>query len=180
MPTAPELERAFHDHYSEIVAFCRRRVAASDIDEIVGDVFAELWRKSATVEPARLRAWLFGVARNKIANHQRAHRRRDAAHQRLMTRPIRPVHPDPAVAVAERSRISMAVDQLSDADRELLELISWEGLDSAELSDVLDCSVQAVYVRVHRLRERMLTHLDAIDAGSSSPRTIQLTERTRT
>jgi len=171
MQTATELEKAFNDHYAEVVAFCRRRVSDHDVDEVVGDVFAELWRKARTVDPTRVRAWLFGVARHKIANHHRAHRRRTAAELRLVSEGVPPTPRDPAISVVERSVIIQAAERLSDADRELLELISWEGLTPAELSVVLGCTIGTVNVRIHRMRERLHVHLAEIEQPRPSERT---------
>lgn len=167
MRTAIDLEQAFTTHYSDVVGFCRRRVRPGDVDEIVGDVFTELWRKAVVVEPESLRAWLFGVARHKIWNHHRAHRRRAAAEARLTDERSARSHPDPAGSVAERSAVEEAASRLSLADRELLELLSWEGLSPSELAVVLDCTVDAANVRVHRMRKRLLDHLADLDVDPS-------------
>jgi len=65
----------------------------------------------------------------------------------------------PWLFVAEVDLVAAAALLLSDSDRELLELISWEGLDAVELAAVLNCEVSTMHVRIHRLRSRLRTHL---------------------
>jgi DNA-directed RNA polymerase specialized sigma24 family protein len=52
-----------------------------------------------------------------------------------------------------------AIDRLRSADREVLKLVLWEGLNHAEAASVLGCSVSAVAQRLHRARERLRSEL---------------------
>jgi DNA-directed RNA polymerase specialized sigma24 family protein len=57
-------------------AFVRSRVPATDADDVVQAALADaLGSEGAPTEAEALRRWLFGVARNKIADFHRRHRR---------------------------------------------------------------------------------------------------------
>ena len=47
-----------------------------------------------------------------------------------------------------------ALARLSSSDQELLRLVAWEELTHAEIAHVLDISVNAVTIRLHRARQR--------------------------
>ena len=72
--------------------------------------------------------WLYRTAWNVIMNHRRADARRAALPDRLPRGTRR--RADPADVVADRERVLAALDALSDADREALLLVAWEGLDT--------------------------------------------------
>ncbi|TCC57419.1 sigma-70 family RNA polymerase sigma factor [Kribbella pittospori] len=55
--------------------------------------------------------------------------------------------------------------QLSDADRELLSLVAWEGLDTAQLAAALGCSRNSAAVRLHRARRRLERLMDQTSFG---------------
>jgi hypothetical protein len=69
-----------------------------------------------------------------------------------------------AEARADQAAAASALLQLSAPDRDILLALSWDGLSTPELAEVLGCSVASAYVRVHRARRR----LAAIDADDSA------------
>ena len=48
-----------------------------------------------------------------------------------------------------------ALCELSEDDREILMLVTWEELSYADVGRVLDISANAVAIRVHRARKRL-------------------------
>lgn len=56
-------------------------------------------------------------------------------------------------------RLSDALAGLSEEDRQLLCLVADEGLDYAEIAEILSCSVEAVRMRVSRARARLRERL---------------------
>ncbi len=57
--------------------------------------------------------------------------------------------------------------RMGASDREILQLVAWEGLNTEELAVVLGSSEVACRVRLHRARRRFAAAL-ARDAGSES------------
>jgi RNA polymerase sigma-70 factor (ECF subfamily) len=72
--------------------------------------------------------------------------------------PAAPSAEDGAIGGGSESvgRVLAALAELSDADRELLTLLAWDGLTRAETAEALGCSRATLAVRVHRARRRLL------------------------
>ena len=107
------------------------------------------------------RPWLFGVARNVLANYYRSERRRTALGVRLRETLIA----DLPSAVVEPSTLGTAMALLSEDDRELLRLVAWEGLARDEIALVLRVPRAAVRVRLHRARRRLLLLMAQVDGA---------------
>ena len=119
--------------------------------------FETAWVKLDVIPLLSQRAWLFGVARNHLRNLVRADRRRVALVDALSA--MRPPDAvglfegavDPAVVDA----LAAALSELSETDREVVQLSLWHGLDAAEVGQVLGMSPGNVRVRLHRSRGRL-------------------------
>ena len=64
-----------------------------------------------------------------------------------------------------------ALEELPEADRELLRLWAWEQLPPRELAVVLGVSANAVSIRLHRARQRLKERLDARKNGDPTGQT---------
>lgn len=147
------LERLHREHAGAVRAFVRRRIGAEEADDVVADVFVVAWRRLDHV-PADARIWLLGVARRVLANRHRSARRQRALYERL----AREAGPRPTVADGPGvgdSAILRALASLSARDREVLLLVTWDGLSHAEAATVLAVRPQTLTMRVHRARRRL-------------------------
>jgi RNA polymerase sigma-70 factor, ECF subfamily len=136
-------------HADDVYAYARRRVGADDAPDVVAEVFAV-----AVAHPDRIRddalPWLYRTAWNVIANLWRADQRR----ARLVTVADQETT-DPAIDVVERAGLFAALAELSDADREVLLLNAWEGLEGRRAAAAAGCSAATYAVRLHRARRRL-------------------------
>jgi RNA polymerase sigma-70 factor (ECF subfamily) len=178
-------------HFDELFTATHRRVfayvvrrgtAPADVDDVVADVYVVAWRRFDDVSWDDPLPWLIGVARNLLRNQQRAQRRNGALLQRLRSEPP----PDQAASdaaigeVEDIRAVRRALANLSDADRELLQLAAVEELSPAQIAVVLDCKAVTARVRLHRARTRLRAALERSAAdGSADVRTAQ-TEGSRT
>lgn len=72
-----KFEALYAAHYQAIAGYVLRRVAAHEADDVIAQVFTVVWRRFSEVPaPPGDRPWLFGVARNTIADQRRSERRR--------------------------------------------------------------------------------------------------------
>ena len=169
MPSAsegdePDRRRRFEDlycaHQVPLLGFALRRTRSSDdAADVLAETFLVAWRRLEEIPagpPARL--WLYGTARRVLANLHRGERRRLALADRLKAELA--VSYRPAAPAGELAEISAAFGRLPAADRELLALASWEGLDAGQIAVVLQCSRNAVRIRLHRARRRLAAELD--------------------
>jgi RNA polymerase sigma-70 factor (ECF subfamily) len=164
MPAAAErFSGLFERTHQPLLTYALRRVAdRADAADVVADTFLVAWRRLDDIPVDHERAWLFGVARRVLANHRRGARRRHAVADRL--RLELSAAPPPATTPPAQTLLGLALDQLTEADRELLHLVAWEELGSEEIAVVLGISGGAVRVRLHRARQRLQAALDALHA----------------
>ncbi|GAA2933248.1 hypothetical protein GCM10011428_58530 [Streptomyces violaceus] len=97
---------AYREHYWAVSRYVARRLEgrAGEVEEVVAEVFTVAWRRRADLPPSPL-PWLYGVARNCLANAVRGHGRRrrlvdrlgndDTAHGRHIAVGPEPTHPAP-------------------------------------------------------------------------------------
>jgi RNA polymerase sigma factor (sigma-70 family) len=152
-------EQMYEAHYSPVLGYVMRRTdSPDDAADVIAETFLTAWRRLDDVPAgAEARPWLFGVARRMLANHGRAQRRRIALGERLRFE----------LAAARYSRepapglqgAAIAFRELPDADREILALAGWEGLDPGQIAVVLGCSRNAARIRLHRARRRFADRL---------------------
>lgn len=158
-------EALFTAHSSTVLAYALRRVdVADDAADVIAETFVVAWRRIDDV-PAddEARLWLYGVARRVLANHTRGDRRRHVLAARLrdhlavQARGHRPGEDEP-----EADLVRAALARLDPADRELIELTSWEGLTPAEAAAVLMVTPSTLRSRLQRARQRLRTQLEAL------------------
>lgn len=111
--------------------------------------------------------WLFGIARRLLAKQ----RRKYVENRRLE---IKVSNAFPAFTAAEDDAIASAIDaskqapileealeRLSRSEREVLELVAYDGLGPSEAAAALDITPNAARLRLSRARRSVRTHLDA-------------------
>ncbi|RCW40220.1 RNA polymerase ECF family sigma subunit [Halopolyspora algeriensis] len=155
----------YRRHYGDIRRFVGRRVAEGDVDDVTAEVFVVVWRRlSESPAGDRLLPWLYGIARRVLSNEFRRVRRAHALAEHVAAQPAEPAGTDHAAAVADRLAMAAAFDRLREDDREVLRLVAWENLTSAEVATVLGCARTTAAMRINRARRRLL---DALRRGAS-------------
>ncbi|MEU8260537.1 RNA polymerase sigma factor [Micromonospora sp. NPDC048999] len=135
----------------------------SAAEDVVSLTFLEAWRLRDRVDVGAdggsLRPWLLGIGTNVARNVRRADRRHDGALARL---PKAEVVPDFAEDVTTRldgrKRLALAVTALAAlrrAEREVLALCVWSGLDYAEAAEALGVPIGTVRSRLSRARKKL-------------------------
>jgi len=149
----------FEQHYKAINAYTMRRVfSKQNVDDVVSEVFLVAWRRwdevSGIDNPL---PWLYRVAGNLIRNSHRSDNRRSRLVGKMSSQPEQ-VFEDPALR--GESGLVEALSELSDEEQEILMLVAWEGLSHSEVAEVLDCSANAVGIRVHRAKKSLQEVMD--------------------
>ncbi|MDP9816721.1 RNA polymerase sigma factor [Spirilliplanes yamanashiensis] len=144
--------------------YLARRADPATAEDVLSETLLVCWRRLDEM-PAEQLPWAYGVARNCLANAERARRRQD----RLVARIAR-VDPPPVAAAGpggDDGGVVEALAALRAGDAELLRLWAWEELTPAEIAVVLGVSANAVAIRLHRARQRLRDVLrqQAADAG---------------
>lgn len=129
------------------------------LDDVVQQVWARVWERLPTLDdPARLRSWLYSVARNAAIDACRNRQREASATTNvesgeMVSADRRPPTPDgQALGNELRSTLLRAVQALPVVYREPLVLRHLEGWSYAEIAQVLGVTVESVETRLIRAR----------------------------
>jgi RNA polymerase sigma-70 factor (ECF subfamily) len=152
-------ERIYEQHRDAVRAYVRRRAPEAVVDDVVADTFVVCLRRIDDVPESPL-PWLYAVARKTLANERRKRGRGLSLPPEAAYEPEPPGDPVLAAAFA----------QLSDADREVLRLVAWEGLPLREAAVVLGCSAVACRVRFFRAKARLRALLEGQPAFRTEPK----------
>jgi RNA polymerase sigma-70 factor (ECF subfamily) len=163
-----EFVRLFWRHGPAVHSYLSRRAGHQQADDLLEEVWVQAFRSRDRYD-ARLAAlaWLYGIARNVLLGHFRAQHAIAAADTGLR----HPGEPDPWDAVDDRldarrtvSSLTAALAALSHEDREVLLLVAWEQLTSAEVAVVLDIPPGTARSRLHRARVQLRGYLETSES----------------
>jgi RNA polymerase sigma-70 factor, ECF subfamily len=143
--------------------FLVRRTDRDTADDVLAETLLVCWRRLDQV-PDNALPWLYGVARNCLANIQRGERRQ----VRLAARITVVDPPEEAEREADEpdDRVRRALDAMRPEEAELLRLWAWEQLGPGEIAQVLAITPNAVSIRLHRARGKFAEELRKIDASA--------------
>jgi RNA polymerase sigma-70 factor (ECF subfamily) len=153
--------------YAPLCRYARHRgLTGPDAEDLVAQTLEIAWRRIGEVPVTEPLPWLYAVANNLWRNQARRDRRRRALLTRVRMSPPAAAGEDPAAV--EPGVLRAALASLSDRDQEVLRLVAWDGLTSAEAAVVLGCSPVAARARLHRARARLAARL-GISPGLQRP-----------
>ncbi len=155
-------EALYRRNYRVLLAYARRRVFS---DEAADDAVSETMTRALTVvdrfrwKGAGFDAWLMGIARNVVLEHQR----------RALRPPSRSVAPEPApgpldqLIESERAvHVRRAFSTLSAEDQDVLELRVVAGLSAEGVGEVLRKKPGAVRMAQTRALARLRVALSEV------------------
>lgn len=118
---ADRITAALDENARDLLAYLERRHPGGEAADLLAETMTTAWRRVEDLphEPVQARMWLFGIARNVLANGQRSERRRWrlADRLRLVLRPKTEQAADEGLAVRD------AVDRLPTDLAELVRLV---------------------------------------------------------
>jgi RNA polymerase sigma-70 factor, ECF subfamily len=162
-------EALFREHYAALASFALRYVRDGVLaEEIVQDLFADLWPRRATWElrPGGARPYLLAAVRNRALNLRKRQAVERGWEQHEASPDVRELHPRPAHAdqVLEAAQLEQqvraALESLPERCRLVMHLRWRDQLSYAEIAEVMGISVKGVENQLARglkaLRERLL------------------------
>jgi RNA polymerase sigma factor (sigma-70 family) len=150
---------------------CRRVPGEAAAWDVVSDTFTAAWRhwNRRPRQEELLLPWLYAIARNAIRGQGRSAQRRRQLVARLAVSLPSGHASDPADGVVLSRSLADALRRLSEADREVLRLVAWEGqTDARALGLALGLSPVAARSRLHRARRRLRAVLDETEGADAS------------
>jgi RNA polymerase sigma factor (sigma-70 family) len=170
---AADLAVWFDRHVDAVHRYVARRVGGNLARDVVAETFRIAVEHVDGYDAARgsERSWLFGIATNLVRRHWRSEERRLRAYAATARRSE--VHGDPLLAVEDSvdagrrlDRLVDAVARLSPEDRDVLVLVAWEGMSSADVAAVLGVPHGTVRSRLSRVRAQLRAHETTTGAGA--------------
>ena len=153
---------ALYDGYVQrVYRYCLYRTTNThEAEDLTAQIFlAALEGLPRYRQDGHFAAWLFSIARNKVAEY---HRR--APHEPLDEALLPPIHLDLELTVEKsqrRTRLLKLIQTLAEEERELIHLRYVAELSFAEIAKSLKKSEDAVKKMLYRLIARMKTNLEA-------------------
>jgi RNA polymerase sigma factor (sigma-70 family) len=148
-------ETVYLEHFSDLLDFAATLVRDRDgAEDVVQQVFAEVWRGHAAWEPHRIRPALFRAVRNRAINVLRRSRSHDDPD--LVQTLVAPVSTNaPAEFQELEHALAQALARLPERRRTALLLRVVRQMSYAEIGNVLDVSEKGAFVLVSRAREAL-------------------------
>ncbi len=144
---------ALYDRYAASLLGVAYRILKDrcDAEDLLHDVFLEVWQQAHRYDPQRgaVSTWLMLRMRSRAIDRARA-RATARAYGMMPSRPeptFTLTHDDPSLA-PDRARARQAIAQLSEAQRIVLESIFFEGLSYREVAQRCDIPEGTVKSRV--------------------------------
>jgi RNA polymerase sigma-70 factor (ECF subfamily) len=146
------------EFYGRVQGYVRMRVPEGDCEDVVGEIFLRALERRDAVRGDAL-AWLFAVARSRVAQYYRDREAQVSAAARSADRPA----PAPGLAGLERleraefcALLRAKMDQvLSETERDVIALKFTDGLGNAEIARILEVTPSHLGVILHRALGRL-------------------------
>jgi RNA polymerase sigma-70 factor, ECF subfamily len=159
-----------YDMTSSIVYGLALRVLGevSNAEEVVLDVYTQVWRQAGTYDEARGAplAWLLTIARTRSVDRLRSGRQRRQRTEPFETSDTTPVsteNPELAAEIAERRRlVRSALEELNSDQRQAIELAYYSGLSHSEIAARLNEPLGTVKTRIRLGMIKLREHLGPV------------------
>jgi RNA polymerase sigma-70 factor, ECF subfamily len=160
---AAAFEGVFRAHYAALCAFALRYVGERALaEEIVQQLFSDLWTRADWRIHGSLRAYLFAAVRNRALNlrkRQRFERGWDEAADDALADDMPAA--DAQIEAAETSvRLSAALDRLPERCRLVMQLRWARRLSHAEIAEIMGISIKGVENQLSRGLKALRAYLE--------------------
>jgi RNA polymerase sigma-70 factor (ECF subfamily) len=150
---------SLYDRYAQLLFNLVIRVVRnrSDAEEVLQEVFLQAWRSASRYDPSRgsPEAWLIMMARSRAIDAVRVARRTPDRPDTEPPAEIAGAMPDAAGAVEARALVTAALQDLTSAQRQVLELAFYEGLSQTEIATRTGAPLGTVKTRTRMALDRL-------------------------
>lgn len=148
-------EQLYNTYFSDVYRFSVWLTHdPTQAEDVASETFVRAWAKRDRLRTDTLKGYLFAIARNIFLKHRHRSNKDEQLPEEMTDG-----SPDPHRAAAARmdlDRVARALSQMPSPDRLALVLRTEHSLPYEEIARVLDISVGAARVKVHRARRRLL------------------------
>jgi len=168
-PSSPEprhkdFEEIYRRYSREVWAVVYARwLNADTATDITQEAFLRLWRQWEKGERIlNPRAWLMRVTRNLAEDHGKSSFRRNGTQSPQTMNAVRSKDPLPLDSLERAetfAQLHAVLEELNEADREVLTLRYALDYNATEIAEVLAINTTAVHMRLSRARQRLAERL---------------------
>lgn len=161
-------EQLYTTHFPDVYRFAVWMTHdATQAEDVASETFIRAWAKRDRLRTATLKGYLFAIARNVFIKDRHRSNKDERLPDVLTDR-----SPDPHRAAAARmdlDRITRVMSQMPSPDWLALVLRTEHSLPYEEIARILELSVGAARVKVHRARRRLLAENLTTNGGRPWP-----------
>lgn len=163
-----DVAAAWHELGDRLRVYVSRRVTPGDADDVVQSVMVKLLERRSEIDAHSVRAWLFAVTRNAVAEYYRQHRPSIDLDSFGDVAEIDETDPADRTIGNLSDCLDPMLRMLSQSDADLLRRIDLQGEAQTELAASLGIPLSTLKSRVQRARTKLRSAFDAccaIDLG---------------
>ena len=126
----------------------------AEADDIASETFVRAWAGRSKIQTETVKAYLFAIARNLFLQQHRQQKR-----QISLEKVVLETHTTPQTMVEDRfalAEVLQELQELPESERAALVLRVQHELPYAEIARVLEISLSAAKVKVHRARLKLM------------------------
>jgi RNA polymerase sigma factor (sigma-70 family) len=155
-------------HWASISQFFRAKIG-DDAADLIAQTFLACVEGRDRIEGDNIKAYLFAVARRRLADHLRTRARAPALD--LASSSLADIATGPATALGKHEQHQLLRDALARIpldDQIALELAYFEDLSTRELASVLDIPENTVRSRLSRARTKLREALEKLGSAAEA------------
>jgi len=162
----PDFDEVYRDHVQRVARWAARLGGPEeDVDDVVQEVFTAVHRQLPGFRgECRLSTWIYRITANRVVERRRKERWRrwlGGSAEDVAGR-IAATTPTPIEALERRenaARVYRALDQMNERYRTLIILFEIERLSGQEIAELMEMSLDSVWVTLFRARAQFVKRL---------------------
>lgn len=149
----------------DLLAYFEYRARGAEAADLLSETMATAWRRVDAMpdDSTQARMWLFGIARNVLANAERAAQRRWKLADKLRAHLTTATPPDDDQRTIE---VRDAVNRLTPELRELVGLIHWDGFSITDAAGIVGIPASTARTRYQNARQQLARSLTSVDPST--------------
>lgn len=142
-------DQIYDELFPVIYRFVRVRTPQSDVEDVVAEIMAKIWRAMPSFRGQSLKPWALRVAYNHIADYYRQKKRTPA----LLPLEDNLVGTDPSEKATNILSIGQVLSSLPPSQTAVIQLRLVEGLSAQDVAGILGITQQAVDSMLYRAKK---------------------------
>ena len=151
MISVEEFNQAVKEYTKNIFRFLYKSLRDEEaVNDLVQDCYLKLWQNRETVNPLKIKPWLFSVAHHAMLNYVKIASRKVAFDDKMQLPQVHQQHD-----FDTREMLDKILNELPPIQKSILLLRDLEGYEYKEIGEILALGESQVKVYLFRARQRV-------------------------